>query len=60
VKNRAMGRVLRARDAAAWIDGLAEMLAEPGGKTERHALSQQASGERRWEAAFRKFWAGES
>jgi glycosyltransferase involved in cell wall biosynthesis len=60
VKNRAMGRVLRARDAPAWIDGLAEMLAEPGGKAERLALSAQASGERRWEAAFRQFWAGES
>jgi glycosyltransferase involved in cell wall biosynthesis len=57
VKNRAMGRVLRARDATAWTDGLAGMLAQLPTPAERIALSAQASGERKWDAAFARFWA---
>ena len=57
VKNRAMGRVLPARDAAAWIDGLAEMLAQLPTPAERLALAAQAAGERRWDEAFARFWA---
>jgi glycosyltransferase involved in cell wall biosynthesis len=60
VKNRAMGRVLRARDATAWIDGLAEMLAKLPTQAERLALSAQASGERKWDEAFVRFWADEN
>jgi glycosyltransferase involved in cell wall biosynthesis len=58
VKNRAMGRVLRAREASVWIDGLAEMLAHLPTPQERLALAAQASGERRWDEAFGRFWAG--
>ena len=58
VKSRSMGRVLRARDAAAWTDGLAEMLAQIPTHADRLALSAQASGERGWEEAFSRFWAG--
>lgn len=57
VKDRAMGRVLRARDAGIWTAGLAEMLAHLPNRAERLALSGQASGERRWDEAFAKFWA---
>jgi glycosyltransferase involved in cell wall biosynthesis len=56
IRNRAMGRVLRARDAAAWTDGLAEMLAKLPTHAERQALSESASGERKWDEAFGKFW----
>ena len=51
-----MGRVLPARDAAAWIAGLADMLAHLPTPAERLALSAQASGERRWDEAFTRFW----
>jgi len=56
VKNPQMGRVLPARDAAAWVNGLAEMLARLPSPEERQALARQAGGERRWDAAFAKFW----
>ena len=56
VKNRTMGRVLPARDAAAWTTGLAEMLAELPDAAGRQALAVQASGERKWDDAFVKFW----
>ncbi len=50
-----MGRVLRARDAAVWTDGLAEMLGQLPTPVDRLALSAQASGERGWEEAFTRF-----
>jgi glycosyltransferase involved in cell wall biosynthesis len=57
VKNSQMGRVLPARDASAWTEGLAQMLAKPPGPEERRTLAQQAGGERRWDRAFARFWA---
>ncbi len=57
VKTSQMGRVLPARDAAAWIAGLAEMLAHLPGPEQRLALSKQAGGARQWDGAFAKFWA---
>jgi len=57
VKTSLMGRVLPARDAAAWIDGLAQMLAKPLSMAERHTLAAQAGSERRWDRAFQKLWA---
>ena len=59
VKNRAMGRVLRARDAAAWTDGLAEMLAHLPTRAERLALAAQAVGRAEMGHAFARFWADE-
>jgi glycosyltransferase involved in cell wall biosynthesis len=57
VKNSLMGRVLPARNASAWIDGLAEMLAKPPSPQERQSLAAQAGSERRWDRAFAKLWA---
>jgi glycosyltransferase involved in cell wall biosynthesis len=57
VKTPQMGRVLPARDAAAWVEGLAEMLASPLSTEEQRALARQAGSERRWESAFARFWA---
>ena len=56
VKTSQMGRVLPARDAAAWIDGLAEMLAKLPSPEDRAALARQAGSERRWDQAFARFW----
>ena len=52
-----MGRVLPARNAPAWVEGLAQMLAEPLSAEEHHLLAQQAGNERRWDSAFARFWA---
>ena len=57
VKTSQMGRILPARDAAAWVEGLAEMLAKPLSAEEHLALARQAGSERRWDSAFTKFWA---
>jgi glycosyltransferase involved in cell wall biosynthesis len=57
IKTPQMGRVLPARDPAAWIQGLAEMLTAPPSADERKALAHQAGSERRWESAFARFWA---
>jgi glycosyltransferase involved in cell wall biosynthesis len=57
IKNPQMGRVLRSRDAVAWTKGLAEMLAQLPSPEERAAISLLASGERRWDSAFARFWA---
>lgn len=57
IKNPQMGRILRARDAGAWTKGLAEMLANLPSREERIALSALASGERRWDGAFARFWS---
>jgi glycosyltransferase involved in cell wall biosynthesis len=57
VKNSLMGRVLPARNASAWIDGLSEMLAKPPSPQERQSLATQAGSERRWDSAFAKLWA---
>jgi glycosyltransferase involved in cell wall biosynthesis len=56
VKNPQMGRVFPARDTAAWIDGLTEMLARLPTPEERLALAQLAGSERRWDQAFARFW----
>jgi glycosyltransferase involved in cell wall biosynthesis len=57
VKTSQMGRILPARDAAAWVAGLAEMLAKPPTTEARSALALQAGSERRWDSAFARFWA---
>ena len=57
IKTPLMGRVLRARDAAAWTQGLADMLAHLPSREERATLSRLASCERRWDEAFARFWA---
>jgi glycosyltransferase involved in cell wall biosynthesis len=57
VKNSQMGRVFPAREASAWVTGLAQMLAQPLSSEERLAVARQAGGERRWESAFARFWA---
>ncbi len=57
VKTSLMGRVLPARDAAAWVTGLSQMLAQPPSPAERAALAVQAGSERRWDKAFARFWA---
>jgi len=57
VKTPQMGRVLPARDASAWIEGLAQMLAKPLSAEERLGVARQAGSERRWDSAFAKFWA---
>jgi hypothetical protein len=49
--------VLPARDAAGWVEGLARLLAHPPSAEERLALSKLAGSERRWDAAFARFWA---
>jgi len=58
IKNAQMGRVLPARDAAAWVNGLAEMLSKPRTSEDRLALANQAGTDRRWNSAFAKLWAG--
>ncbi len=57
VKSSQMGRVLPARDAAAWVEGLAQMLAKPLSPEERQVVARQAGSERRWDSAFAQFWA---
>ncbi len=57
VKSSQMGRVLPARDAAAWVEGLAEMLGKLPPAEERQVIARQAGGERQWGSAFAKFWA---
>ena len=57
VKTSQMGRVLPARDASAWVEGLAEMVAKPPAPAERQVIARQAGGERQWASAFAKFWA---
>jgi len=57
VKTSQMGRILPARDVSAWVDGLAQMLAEPLSPEERQNLARVAGSERRWDSAFAKFWA---
>ncbi len=57
MKTSQMGRVLPARDAAAWVEGLAEMLRRLPPPEERLVIARQAGGERQWAAAFAKFWA---
>jgi glycosyltransferase involved in cell wall biosynthesis len=57
VKNSQMGRVLAARDSAAWVEGLAQMLAQPPSPEERQNIARQAGSERRWDSAFARFWA---
>jgi glycosyltransferase involved in cell wall biosynthesis len=58
VKSSLMGRILPARDNAAWINGLTEMLQKRPSLAERKTLSQQAGTDRRWDSAFAKFWSG--
>jgi glycosyltransferase involved in cell wall biosynthesis len=57
IKTSLMGRVLPARDPAAWIAGLAQMLADLPTAEERLVLSRQAGSDRRWDRAFARFWA---
>jgi glycosyltransferase involved in cell wall biosynthesis len=57
VKTSQMGRVLPARDAAAWVAGVGEMLASLPSTEERQIIARQAGGERQWTSAFAKFWA---
>jgi len=57
IKTSLMGRVLPARDAVAWVTGLAQMLAQLPSAEERVALALQAGSERRWDEAFARFWA---
>ncbi|MCE0522243.1 MAG: glycosyltransferase [Methylacidiphilales bacterium] len=57
VRTSQMGRVLPARNASAWVEGLAEMLAKPLSVEEQQALARQAGVERRWDSAFARFWA---
>jgi glycosyltransferase involved in cell wall biosynthesis len=57
LKTSQMGRVLPARDAAAWVEGLAEMLANPLSAEDRLAVARQAGSDRRWDKAFARLWA---
>jgi glycosyltransferase involved in cell wall biosynthesis/predicted metal-dependent phosphoesterase TrpH len=57
VKSSQMGRIFPARDAGAWVEGLAQMLAQPPSPEERLARSRQAGNERRWDQALARFWA---
>jgi glycosyltransferase involved in cell wall biosynthesis len=57
VKSAQMGRVLPARDAQAWVEGLAAMVAQPVPPEERQLIARQAGSELRWENAFARFWA---
>jgi glycosyltransferase involved in cell wall biosynthesis len=56
VKSSLMGSILPAHDAAAWVEGLSRMLANPPSAEERLAISKSAGSERRWDAAFVRFW----
>jgi glycosyltransferase involved in cell wall biosynthesis len=57
IKNSQMGRVLPARDANAWVDGLTEMLAHLLTPEEHQAVARQAGTDRKWDIAFAKLWA---
>ena len=57
IKNSQMGRVLPARDATAWVEGLTEMLATLPTADERQAVARQAGSDRKWDIAFAKLWA---
>ena len=57
IKNSRMGRIFPAHDAAAWVSGLVEMLAEPPSAEDRNAISREAGSDRRWDKAFARFWA---
>jgi glycosyltransferase involved in cell wall biosynthesis len=57
VKNSLMGRIFPARDASAWVTGLAEMLGCLPTVEERLALARQSGSDRRWDRAFARFWA---
>ena len=57
VKTSQMGRIFPAHDAAAWVTGLAEMLAKLPSPEDRAAISTQAGLDRRWDKAFARFWA---
>jgi glycosyltransferase involved in cell wall biosynthesis len=57
VKSSLMGSVLPARDAAAWVAGLAHMLAHLPSPEDRLALAERAGADRRWDRAFARFWA---
>jgi glycosyltransferase involved in cell wall biosynthesis len=57
IRNSQMGRVLPARNAQAWIDGLAEMLAKLPPPEERQLIARQTGSERKWDRAFAKLWA---
>jgi hypothetical protein len=52
-----MGRVLPARNASAWIEGLTEMMAKLPTNDERLTVARQAGGDRKWDIAFAKLWA---
>ncbi|MCE0484558.1 MAG: glycosyltransferase [Methylacidiphilales bacterium] len=56
VKNSQMGRIFPARDATAWVTGLAEMIAHLPSTQERLNLARLAGSERRWDSAFARFW----
>lgn len=57
IKGPSMGRVLPARDAEAWAQGVAGMIDKLPTPAERLALSRQAGQERCWDDAFARFWA---
>jgi glycosyltransferase involved in cell wall biosynthesis/predicted metal-dependent phosphoesterase TrpH len=57
IKNSQMGRVLPARDASAWIDGLTEMIRKLPTADERLTIASQAGSDRKWDIAFAKLWA---
>jgi len=57
VKTSQMGLVLPARDTAAWVHGLAQMLAVPPSREDRQNLARLAGSDRRWGSAFAKLWA---
>ena len=57
IKNSQVGRVLPARNAAAWVKGLAEMLANLPSPEERRAIAVQSGSERKWDKAFAQLWA---
>jgi len=57
VKTAQMGLVLPARDASAWVNGLARLLAVLPSRDERQNLARMAGSERRWDRAFAKLWA---
>ena len=60
VKTSQMGRVLPARDASAWVEGLTQMLAQPLSMDERQSVARQAGSKRRWDSAFRAVLGGRS
>jgi glycosyltransferase involved in cell wall biosynthesis len=57
VKNSQMGRIFPAHHTAAWVEGLAEMMAKLPTPEDRAAIAQQAGLDRRWDKAFARFWA---